>query len=79
MDDEQVDFLVLRYSSGYSSTLGLLFRILDEKGKTWLCHTLEDEHRTLKVSGETRIPAGRYQLGLRLTGGHHTRYRRSYP
>ena len=78
MDDKQVDFLVLRYSSSHSSTLGLLFRI-DGGKKTWLCHTLEDEYRTLKVSGETRIPAGKYRLGLRLTGSHHGRYRRKFP
>jgi hypothetical protein len=26
------------------------------------------------VAGETRIPAGRYKLGLRREGGFHTRY-----
>ena len=28
------------------------------------CFSLEDEHRTVKVWGETRIPAGRYRLGV---------------
>ena len=34
----------------------------------------EDEHRVAKVRGETRIPAGRYQIELRTTGGMHSRY-----
>lgn len=28
-------------------------------------HTLEDEHRTVKVAGETRIPFGVYELAFR--------------
>ena len=75
---ESVDFEVLRYSSQHDSTLGLLFRI--ENGKReWMCHTLEDEYRTVKLSGETRIPAGRYRLALRDYGDHHRRYRRKFP
>ena len=72
------DFLVLRYSSQHDSTLGLLFRI--ENGKReWISYTLEDQYQTLKVSGETRIPAGRYKLALRTVGPHHRRYRRKFP
>ena len=36
--------------------------------------TLEDEARTVKQWGETRIPAGKYKLTLRNEGGFHTRY-----
>ena len=38
------------------------------------CYTLEDEFRTVKVYGETRIPAGVYDIKLRKVGGFHQRY-----
>jgi hypothetical protein len=38
------------------------------------CYTLEDEHRDVKVKGETRIPAGSYVVKLRKSGGFHARY-----
>ncbi len=40
----------------------------------FFCHGLEDEYRRFKIPGETRIPAGHYGLGLRRTGGFHSRY-----
>ena len=43
------------------------------------CFTLEDEHRTVKVYGETRIPAGKYKLKLRLHGGFNDRYLKKFP
>ena len=68
---------VLRVSSGMDSTSGLLFEI--ENGKrTFLAYTLEDEQRDVKVWGETRIPAGTYQLELRKEGGFHSRYKGKY-
>jgi hypothetical protein len=48
-------------------------------GRRFLCYTLEDEHRVLKVKGETRIPEGRYQIKLRKEGGFHSRYEKKYP
>lgn len=69
---------VLRFSSQKDSTNGLLFEITDI-GKKFLCYTLEDEHRALKVKGETRIPAGRYEIKLRKEGGFHSRYTKKYP
>ena len=79
---EPVVFEVLRFSSQHDSTLGLLFRVhvaLAEIKREFYCFTLEDEARTVKVSGETRIPAGRYQLTLRQYGPHHIRYSRKFP
>lgn len=38
------------------------------------CFTLEDEKRSVKVWGETRIPAGVYNITLRTVGGLHNKY-----
>ena len=63
---------VQRFSSKSNSTLGMLF---DVTGKPkFLCYTLEDEFREVKVSGETRIPSGTYNITLRTEGGVNTRY-----
>lgn len=43
------------------------------------CFTLEDEQRSVKVTGETRIPAGTYQIKLRAEGGMHAKYAAKYP
>lgn len=72
-----MDWAVLRYSSQKESTLGLLFDVTDER--KFLAFTLEDEFRTVKEYGETRIPAGVYPLGLRVEGGFHARYSQRYP
>ena len=48
---------LIRFSTGEESTLGLWF-----SGPDFVCFTLEDERRAVKVAGETRIPAGRYRL-----------------
>ena len=69
---------VVRFSSQADSTSGLLFEI-NELGKHFLCYTLEDEARVLKVKGETRVPAGTYKIELRTEGGFHERYSRKYP
>ena len=69
---------VLRFSSQKDSTHGLLFENTDI-GRKFLCYTLEDEARALKVKGETRIPAGVYKIELRAEGGFHSRYAKKYP
>jgi len=60
---------VIRFSDNKESTLGLLFL-----NGIFECFTLEDEKRTKKIFGETRIPEGIYDIGLRKEGGHHSRY-----
>jgi len=65
---------VQRFSAGNEATLGLLFI-----GKFFWCYTLEDEKRAEKVYGETRIPAGIYNLKLRTHGNHHERYSQKFP
>jgi hypothetical protein len=68
---------VLRFSSQKDSTNGILFDITGGERK-FLCYTLEDEHREEKVSGETRVPKGTYDLVLRTVGGFHSRYSKKY-
>ena len=73
MGNDEKNLEVLRYSSGADSTLGLLF-INDANGREFLSYTLEDEFREEKVSAETRIPEGTYDIKLRTEGGFHIRY-----
>lgn len=68
---------VLRISSQKDSTNGILFDIT-EGNRRFLCYTLEDEHRDVKVSKETRIPEGTYRVTLRTEGGFHSRYSKKY-
>ncbi len=42
--------------------------------RRFVCFGLEDEYRADKVANETRIPAGRYKVGVRTEGGFHARY-----
>ena len=72
-----MELIVLRFSSEADSTNGLLFDNTS-MGKRFLCYTLEDEARVLKVKGETRIPAGRYKIELRKEGGFHEKYSKKY-
>ena len=68
---------VLRISSGYDSTSGLLFDVTNER--KFLCYTLEDEYREDKIMGESRIPNGSYNVTLRTTGGFHEKYTKRFP
>jgi len=61
---------LVRYQHGKGHTMGLL--IIDGK---FYCYTLEDEYRTLKKYGSTRIPEGEYDIELKEEGGFHKRYR----
>ena len=73
MADDEKNLEVLRYSSGNDSTLGLLFEN-GAHGREFIAYTIEDEFREEKVSGETRIPEGTYDIKLRKTGGFNSRY-----
>jgi hypothetical protein len=66
---------LLRLDSQEDLTFGALFV---NEPKKYLCATLEDEHREVKVWGETRIPAGRYLLSLRDVGPLHERYKERF-
>ena len=60
---------VERFSDSGDATLSLV-RVNGE----FICFGLEDEYRAEKVAGETRIPAGKYKVGIRDEGGFHNRY-----
>jgi hypothetical protein len=64
---------VLRYNSTDDFTNGLFF--IDG---VFYCHTIEDEKRDVKIKGETRIPSGVYEIGLRTEGGFHNRYTKKF-
>tara|TARA_R110002020_G_scaffold144896_1_gene318089 strand:- start:1495 stop:1953 length:459 start_codon:yes stop_codon:yes gene_type:complete len=66
---------VIRFSSGTDSTNGIL---LNKTNNEFLAYTLEDEYRSEKVYGETRIPNGTYKLGLRKVGGYHAKYAKRF-
>lgn len=60
-----------RIATNSNETLG----VLSVNGATF-CHTLEDEHRTVKVPNETCIPAGTYEIKVRhkSEGGVNRKY-----
>lgn len=64
---------VLRLFETNDETIGLL----SIDGQPF-CFTLEDEYREDKISGETRIPAGRYPVVKRTVGGFFERYKRRF-
>ena len=69
-----MDIKVYRFSSDTDSTLSAIH--IDGKFE---CYGLEDEFRTVKVWGETRIPKGKYNIGVRNIGGHNQRYSKKFP
>lgn len=66
-----------RFGYGDDSTVGRLYDRTEEPGK-FLCWTLEDERRQVKVKGETCIPEGVYRIVLRTEGGMHGKYAERY-
>tara|TARA_R110000851_G_scaffold129651_1_gene262752 strand:+ start:34114 stop:34578 length:465 start_codon:yes stop_codon:yes gene_type:complete len=67
-----------RLDKGSESTLGGLYIV--EGLMSWLeCFTCEDEPRVHKIKGQTRIPAGRYEIKLRPEGGMHGKYTKRFP
>lgn len=69
-----------RFSTQNESTLGILYLVNDGTNqKDFLCFTLEDEKREVKVYGETRIPQGTYKIEYRKEGGYHNKYTKRFP
>jgi hypothetical protein len=76
-----MNLLVERIADNGDSTLGVLYeKVYIHKGyhKELLSFTIEDEARTIKVYGETRIPEGTYTIRLRNEGGFHQKYSAKY-
>lgn len=71
-----MELFTQRISTGDESTLGIMH---DLNGPEFLCYTLEDQANEVKIAGETRIPAGRYEIKLRTEGGMHQRYGQRFP
>lgn len=65
---------VERIKNNGDTTIGKLY-INDE----FECWTLEDEYRTKKVWGETRIPSGTYKIAFRKEGSFDERYSKRFP
>lgn len=71
-----MNLILTRFSDNGKSTLGLLHH---KETFKFIGYVLEDEFREKKVKGETRIPAGYYELKIRkeetpLTVKHRTDY-----
>ena len=62
-----------RLQDNGSSTIGTLK--IDDRFEAF---TLEDTHHEKKIYGETRIPAGEYQIKLRQSGGMNGKYQARY-
>ena len=62
-----------RYKSNKDYTDGMFF--VDGE---FICYSVEDEGRTKKVWGETRIPNGTYEISLRKEGRFHERYKKKF-
>jgi len=69
-----VEIKVKRLYHDHDTTLGALFI-----GDYLVGFTCEDEPREDKVAGETRIPAGEYQLGVRKGSPMAKKYDARYP
>lgn len=66
-----------RYRTNGEATLGILME-RQSTTRAMLCFTCEDPRQTVKIRGETRIPAGTYEIKLRREGGMHKRYARRF-
>lgn len=71
-----MDIYQCRLNNGPDASLSALF--VNEIGNL-VGFSLEDESRVFKINGETRIPAGRYEILLRNEGGMNKRYAQKFP
>lgn len=62
-----------RYMSNTETTIGGFYIECESE-----CFILEDEYRSKKKWGDTRIPSGSYEIKLRCEGGHYERYLKKY-
>lgn len=69
----EYNILLNRLYDNGTDTLGMLY-YPDIQGNLRYVFTLEDEYREVKKYGETRIPAGRFEIKLRKEGGFYDNY-----
>lgn len=70
------EYILQRFSDNRTSTLGIMLRSTG----MFQGYTLEDEFRPSKIKGETRIPAGKYEIVIQSQDTPMTfRYRQKYP
>lgn len=72
-----IDLRLQRIATGPEATLGVLHDVTFDP--RFVCYTLEDQPNEPKVPGETRIPAGHYQIKYRNEGGMIGRYKKRFP
>ncbi len=64
-----------RLGGDNTTTVSALY--LNEGAARYLfCFMIEDEFRAVKVTGKTRIPAGRYEIKLNTLGAMNARYKK---
>lgn len=72
---KEVEFKLKRLHDNGKSSIGFI-----QRRSVFKCFTLEDEARDVKVKGETRIAAGRYEVKKReVLSGLTKKYREKYP
>ena len=71
--EKEYNTMLLRMYDNHHDTLGMWFFNDIQKNLRYV-FTLEDEYRAVKVHGETRIPAGRYELRIRKVGRVYESY-----
>lgn len=70
--------VVERLWSDHKATVSRLTIFGETNAPLFVCLGLEDIFRSLKIRGETRIPAGRYRVTLRAFGGWHQRLKEMF-
>ena len=72
-----MQLLLQRIDTGKNSTIGYL--TINQGLTSYLAgFTCEDQRQAYKVDGETRIPAGTYDIELRAEGGMSSRYSKKF-
>ena len=69
---------MLRVCTREKWTAGAMIRA-DVHPPRFLCGTMEDGHKDVKVRGHTRIPAGTYKIKLRNEGTLTQKYQQKFP
>jgi hypothetical protein len=54
--------LLVREIKTEKQTHGRLFKINDKDQREFICYTLEDKERLVKIKGQTAIPTGKYTV-----------------